>query len=1025
MSPPKFILQFPKNSGFALLAGAGISINSKIPGCNGIIKILKEQYPEKLKQNSQYNYDEAFNFIWPGLNHCSDRRRFFEDLIAGKNISLEHKKIAHLVNRGFFNVIFTPNFDHFIELSLLGQSSRPFRVHLYDEDAIPSNYVDTMIHIFKLHGDFLFDDLANFPQEMVQRINKNMWESFHYYLTGKSLIILGFSGRDDSIMNILYEMADNPYELNQGIWWVIHNNDDLKNPKLQFLIAKLQQNNKKFSIVGPTDAISFLDEIIYHFDFGEPENTPFGIGLHNHINFYSSIYNKSRQIPPHSNGEQSEYFEQKLNELNNALEKSKTVILTGKTGSGKTSLIAQLCSKWDPKKIFYFNPRFSDTPIALELRDALRDFANNFDIELLKSEDPNEIVNFLLSKNCLLIFDDFFPYDSIFEFQFRTDRQIKNNKNIPINLPSLKDIEIPTPQLQLESPHQISLNHSNPILKRNLSKSYLMKFYKTSSPKTRKVLELMCALHHAEYADILSILSDVEDIEQILNTFLKMGIAESNYHKFALREKVVWTYRNNNIHRRVDILKIGETYENLAETKNFHRRIHFFLEAEGHYWISGKHDKSLKVWLKIVNYFYLKNYYEYIWTNLKDHFELKTNIFNNLSALDRIRLVNLFRSSKPNPNVDDLIFIHKVENRIFSSLDKGCWLYYQAISKGSDDPFAFFYYLREAEEFLNSGEIISQMLAETQLLLPGAIIKMHIDNPYRLYDEDQKSNFQEALAWAKKAETSFNKLKDNKGALKAKSETANVYLVMKKYKKALNIWNDIRSPLLADAGFTDEKGILYGNLFFANLFSLPFENCCKDAAEGYFYESNLNFTYINKLYRVHDHFIKLFFYIAFNNPKDLKISRIIDNLYRLLMEISENIQEEKNLCIFCYWFIHNFRNNKIELSVDAALNYFKTSKNNNSINIQLSRQIISGIIFPRISNSDIRESFKNTIYSLIENESPELLTFYHLLFENHLDTDKIPSVEGKIKEDCEKMIEKISKDVDGQIKILFALHLIP
>ena len=286
-SPFQYLItSLRNNQQFSLFVGAGISFNAGIPIGNGVIKILRSKYPDKFKKSRNYTYSDALNIVFPGKEHQADRRRFFEDLFTGKVPTAEHYLISHLVEHRVFSTVLTTNFDHLTEIALINSCSLQPRIYLHDDDIEPQEFSDVFPKLLKLHGDYLFEDLANLEEEMISRMNRNMRGKLLNHLQEHGLVVVGYGGNDETIMNLLEETVSTKEGLKNGLLWVIYDKDERNNPRLKRLIRKAQLNDKYAEIIKPTDTVRFFKNISSNLDLGFPKIYPFGINPNNSISSF-------------------------------------------------------------------------------------------------------------------------------------------------------------------------------------------------------------------------------------------------------------------------------------------------------------------------------------------------------------------------------------------------------------------------------------------------------------------------------------------------------------------------------------------------------------------------------------------------------------------------------------------------------------------------------------------------------------------------------------------------------------------
>src|SRR5436189_4493589 len=78
--------------------------------------------------------------------------------------------------------------------------------------------------IIKLHGDFLYDNIKNTLKEL-ESLEQNMRDKFKQYAREFGLIVIGYSGRDRSIMDALEALLADEGNFPHGIFWCIKAGD--------------------------------------------------------------------------------------------------------------------------------------------------------------------------------------------------------------------------------------------------------------------------------------------------------------------------------------------------------------------------------------------------------------------------------------------------------------------------------------------------------------------------------------------------------------------------------------------------------------------------------------------------------------------------------------------------------------------------------------------------------------------------------------------------------------------------------
>ena len=251
---------------FALLLGAGCSITSGIRSAATVSKTwLKEIYENETGQsekdvNKIQEYMKSNQSAWYNPNHeysClfekrydlpAQRRAFVEEEVAGKFPSIGYAYLIRLVEKYFFNTIFTTNFDDLINdafhLFADGNLSedkdkrdmmRPI-VCAHDSSVKGISITSTRPKIIKLHGDFLFDDIKSTLRE-TESLEENIRNKFVEFCKEFGLIVVGYAGNDRSIMDVINYLLKSDDYLKNGLYWCIRKNDTISD-ELQKLLWK-------------------------------------------------------------------------------------------------------------------------------------------------------------------------------------------------------------------------------------------------------------------------------------------------------------------------------------------------------------------------------------------------------------------------------------------------------------------------------------------------------------------------------------------------------------------------------------------------------------------------------------------------------------------------------------------------------------------------------------------------------------------------------------------------------------------
>ena len=223
---------------YSFLLGAGYSVSSGVRSAGALVdqwrqEVFERLYPgdaydaegarERLSKtegvwyNSTREYSALFekNFDLP-----RQRRMFVEKEVAGKSPNLGYAYLIRLVDTGFINTMFTTNFDDLLTESFFQFSqSRPMMC-AHDSAISSVSVTSTRPKIIKLHGDYLFDDIKSTVRE-TESLEENTRKKFVEFGRNFGLVVVGYSGCDRSIMDVLQYLLRSEDHFKHGIYWCI------------------------------------------------------------------------------------------------------------------------------------------------------------------------------------------------------------------------------------------------------------------------------------------------------------------------------------------------------------------------------------------------------------------------------------------------------------------------------------------------------------------------------------------------------------------------------------------------------------------------------------------------------------------------------------------------------------------------------------------------------------------------------------------------------------------------------------
>lgn len=173
--------------------------------------------------NPQNEYSSLFErkFDLP-----SQRRRFVESLVDEKLPSIGYLHLVTLINNLYFNTIFTTNFDDLINEAFYQFSNTRPLICAHDSAVGSVSVISKRPKIIKLHGDYLYDDIKNTIKE-TESLEQNIKEKFIEFTKDNGLIIVGYSGQDRSILDVLNYLLQQEEYLKNGLYWCFRADDEI------------------------------------------------------------------------------------------------------------------------------------------------------------------------------------------------------------------------------------------------------------------------------------------------------------------------------------------------------------------------------------------------------------------------------------------------------------------------------------------------------------------------------------------------------------------------------------------------------------------------------------------------------------------------------------------------------------------------------------------------------------------------------------------------------------------------------
>jgi hypothetical protein len=186
------------------------------------------------------------------------RQEFLISLVRDKKPSIGFMCLSALVGQQKLNTVWTTNFDDLIERAI---SKLDISCQVVSPENAKSvqNFRTDIPTVVKLHGDFRYDSLQNTDEEL-QKLEDNLHQYFLEASTKRGLLVVGYSGSDESVLQTLENALENANAFPKGLIWCIPKNIT-PSERLSKLIEKANTQNQRsgFMIIDSFDY--FLHEL--------------------------------------------------------------------------------------------------------------------------------------------------------------------------------------------------------------------------------------------------------------------------------------------------------------------------------------------------------------------------------------------------------------------------------------------------------------------------------------------------------------------------------------------------------------------------------------------------------------------------------------------------------------------------------------------------------------------------------------------------------------------------------------------
>lgn len=193
-------------------------------------------------------YAALFEAVYPAE---SDRRTYLDAKMVGAKLSYGHVALATLMRAQLTRLVWTTNFDPLVAdacARVYGGTGSLTTVALDAPDLAAQCISDGRWPIeVKLHGDFRSRRLKNTGDELRhqdKRLRQLLVDSCRRF----GLVVVGYSGRDDSIMEALEEVLEHSGAYPSGLFW-LHRGEEPPLDRIEQLLTRAKQAGVESALV--------------------------------------------------------------------------------------------------------------------------------------------------------------------------------------------------------------------------------------------------------------------------------------------------------------------------------------------------------------------------------------------------------------------------------------------------------------------------------------------------------------------------------------------------------------------------------------------------------------------------------------------------------------------------------------------------------------------------------------------------------------------------------------------------------
>lgn len=261
-----------KRRPICLLLGAGASISSGMPSAERCIwewkreifitknphlreivgelslQGTKDRIQKWMDQRGEYpplNSPEEYSFYAEACYITEqDRRSFFQQYVEMAKPHIGYRLIPLLAQTKIIKTVWTTNFDGLVARACHSNDVVCIEVGLDNTQRITRQHSEGELRVVSLHGDYRYDELKNTDEQLRQQ-EENLKNNIEHELQDYDLVVIGYSGRDKSLMTILENIFSKAVK--SRLFWCGYG-ETISQPVMELLELARKNNRDAFYV---------------------------------------------------------------------------------------------------------------------------------------------------------------------------------------------------------------------------------------------------------------------------------------------------------------------------------------------------------------------------------------------------------------------------------------------------------------------------------------------------------------------------------------------------------------------------------------------------------------------------------------------------------------------------------------------------------------------------------------------------------------------------------------------------------